>query len=115
MSAGKDTRGVRIELAPMVTVRGSVVDSDYKPVAGMEVAVSTPGVWTGGGGDENKLNVTDEQGRYELTNAPSGKVQVNVSPRGWGDSDYSWSSMPVQLSDSATVVELRRSRWRAAA
>ena len=106
MSAGKDTSGVRIELAPKVTVRGTVVDTDNKPVAGMEVGVYTPGVWTGAGGDENKLNVTDEQGRYEVTNAPSGKVQVNVSPRGWGDSDYSWSSMPAQLSDSATVVEL---------
>nr|WP_263429128.1 carboxypeptidase regulatory-like domain-containing protein [Nannocystis pusilla] len=106
MSAGKDTSGVRIELAPKVTVRGTVVDTDGKPVAGMEVSVQAPGTWSSSGADENKLHVTDEQGRYEVANAPSGQVSIQVYPRGWGDSEFSWSSMPAQLSNSASVIEL---------
>lgn len=106
MSAGKDTSGVRIELAPKVTVRGSVVDTEGKPLAGMEVYVSAPGTWSGGGGDEEKRNVTDEGGRYEVTNAPSGKVQVSVHPRSWGSNEYAWTNMPAVLSSEASVTNL---------
>ncbi|PCC70886.1 PDZ domain (Also known as DHR or GLGF) [Nannocystis exedens] len=106
MAAGKDTSGVRIELAPKVTVRGTVVDTDGKPIAGLEVSVSAPGTWSSSRGDEDKRHVTDEQGRYEVTNAPSGKVQVNVYPRSWGNSEYSYTSMPVMLSADASETEL---------
>ncbi|MFZ6183277.1 carboxypeptidase regulatory-like domain-containing protein [Nannocystis pusilla] len=106
MAAGKDTSGVRIELAPKVSVRGTVVDTDGKPIAGMQVYVTAPGVWSSSGDDEDKRNVTDEQGRYEVSNAPSGKVQVNVYPRSWGSDEFSWTSMPVMLSSDASVTEL---------
>ncbi|MFY0537279.1 carboxypeptidase regulatory-like domain-containing protein [Nannocystis pusilla] len=106
MAAGKDTSGVRIELAPKVSVRGTVVDTDGKPIAGMQVYVSAPGVWSSSGDDEDKRNVTDEQGRYEVSNAPSGKVQVNVYPRSWGSDEFSWTSMPVMLSSDASMTEL---------
>jgi protocatechuate 3,4-dioxygenase beta subunit len=106
MSAGKDTTGVRIELAPKVTVRGTVVDTDGKPIAGLQVYVAAPGTWSSSGGDEDKRYVTDEQGRYEVANAPSGKVEVNVYPRSWGSDEFSWTTVPVTLSADAAVTEL---------
>lgn len=106
MSAGKDTSGVRIELTPKVTVRGKVVDLEGQPVSGMQVGVSAPGSW-GGGGDEDKLNVTDESGRYEVGNAPTGAVQVSVYPRSWGgDGEYESTRVPAKISGGEATVEL---------
>lgn len=104
MSEGKDTTGLRVELAPKVTVRGKVVDLDGEPVPGMEVNVSGGGAWVSG--DERKLNVTDEQGRFEVAHAPTGLVQISVWPPSWSNSEYSWTRMPVRLDDKQTEVEL---------
>jgi hypothetical protein len=43
MTAGEDTTGLRVELVPKVTVRGTVVDLDGKPVPGLSVSVSDGG------------------------------------------------------------------------
>ena len=104
MTAGQDTTGVRVELAPKVTVRGTVVDLDGKPVAGMEVSVSGAGAW--GGGDQDKRNVTDATGRYEVAHAPTGKINVRVSSRNWQDGEYDNASMPAVITASGEAVEL---------
>jgi protocatechuate 3,4-dioxygenase beta subunit len=105
MTEGKDTSDLRIELAPKVTVRGKVVDLAGAPVAGLRVTVNAPGTWSFGEGEE-KLNITDAQGNYEVEHAPTGQVSVTVMPRNWNDADYGWSSMPAQLAVSESVIEL---------
>jgi protocatechuate 3,4-dioxygenase beta subunit len=104
MTAGEDTTGLRIELAPKVTVRGTVVDLEGKPVPGMSVSVDGGVAW--GGGDENRRNITDEAGRYEVAQAPTGKVNVAVYPQSWNGGDYEYTSMPMVLAASESVVEL---------
>ena len=105
MVEGKDTSDVRVELSPKVTVRGKVVNLEGQPVAGLRVMVSASGSWSFGEGEE-KQNITDAQGNYEVEHAPTGQVSVNVMPRNWNDDEYGWSSMPAQIEASDAVVEL---------
>jgi len=105
MTAGQDTTGVRIELAPKVTVRGTVVDLDGKPVPGLQVSVSDNG-GSYGGGDEQKLNITDDAGRYEVAQAPTGKVRISVYPQNWRGAEYNNVWMPAVISGGESAVEL---------
>jgi protocatechuate 3,4-dioxygenase beta subunit len=105
MAEGKDTSDVKIELAPKVTVRGKVVDLSGAPVAGLRVMVSAPGTWSFGEGEE-KLNITDAQGNYEVEHAPTGQVTINVMSRSWNDDEYGWMSIPAQIAASESVVQL---------
>jgi len=103
MTAGQDTTGVRVELAPRVTVRGTVVDLEGKPVAGMFVTIDGAGGWNG---DEQKRNLTDETGRFEVVHAPTGKVNVRVSPRNWQDGTHDGARMPTVIVASGDAAEL---------
>ncbi len=104
MREGEDTTGIRVELAPKITVRGKVVDVEGAPVPGMTVHISGAGAWAGG--DEQKLNVTDEQGRFEVAHAPTGQVTVSVWPPSWSNSEFHWTQMPARFADTAATVEL---------
>ncbi|WAS93862.1 carboxypeptidase regulatory-like domain-containing protein [Nannocystis punicea] len=103
VTAGEELSGVRIELAPRVTVRGTVVDLEGKPVPGLTVMVSGGG--SGSSPQDGKHNLTDESGRFEFRNAPTGLVQVSVSPQS-ATGEFGWSSMPTMLSAEASTVEL---------
>ncbi|PCC70885.1 PDZ domain-containing protein [Nannocystis exedens] len=103
VAAGEELSGVRIELAPKVTVRGTVVDLEGKPVPGLTVTVSGSGA--SASAQDGKHNVTDESGRFEFRNAPAGLAQINVSPQN-GNAEFGWSSMPAMLSGEASTVEL---------
>lgn len=105
MRAGEDTAGIAVELAPKVTVRGRVVDLEGKPVPGLEVTIGARGTWSTTD-DEDRRNVTDEEGRYEVLNAPTGAVVVSVLPRGWDKGEFEWVKMPAVLTADAAVVEL---------
>lgn len=102
--AGVDLSGLRIELAPKITVRGKVVDLEGAPLPGIRVSASGSGTWTSG--DEQKLNVSDEQGHFELPNVPTGRVTLNASPQSWGDSEFGWTSVPLQLDGASETVEI---------
>lgn len=108
LAAGEQREDVRIELAPKVTVRGTVVDLENKPVAGLRVVIGNGGGFSfGGWSSDEKQNITDEAGRFEVPRAPVGKVEVYVMPRNWGAGDeYGWTSVPLNLSDGQAVVEL---------
>lgn len=107
LGEGEEKRDVRVELAPKVTVRGSVVDLEGKPVAGLRVMISSGGLSFSGWNDDEKQNITDEAGRYEVPRAPVGKVEIYAMPRNWGAGDeYGWTSVPAVLSDAQAVVEL---------
>lgn len=104
MTAGQDTTGLRIELTPKVTVRGTVVDLEGKPAPGLHVGIDGGGAW--GDGDEKKLNITDDAGRFEVTRAPTGKVTVFVYPSNWGSGDYESMGMPAVIAAGESTVEL---------
>lgn len=108
LDEGEAKTDVRFELAPKVTVRGTVVDLEGKPVPGMRVMV---GAASGGmfawGGEDEKQHITDDRGHFEVPRAPVGKVEVYVMPRNWGATDeYGWTSVPAVLADAGPVVEL---------
>jgi protocatechuate 3,4-dioxygenase beta subunit len=104
MTEGQDTSGVRVELAPKITVRGKLVGLEGEPVAGMEVHVSGGATWVGGGAE--KLNVTDAEGRFEVERAPTGQVQITAWPQGWANGDYEYVAAPARIADDVAVVEL---------
>ncbi len=110
MAAGKDTSGVRVELAPKVTVGGKVVNLEGEPVPGLRVTVAAEGgsmfFFGGMGESEEKLNITDAAGRYEVEHAPTGKVRVSVMPRNWDDEEYGWTSMANFVPATGDVAEL---------
>ncbi len=108
MTAGQDAGGVRIELAPKVTVRGKVVNLEGEPVPGLRVSVSAEGGgWSFGGAEgEEKLNITDAAGRYEVEHAPTGKVQVMVMPRNWEDEGYGWTRVATFVPATGDAAEL---------
>ncbi|MFZ6183276.1 carboxypeptidase regulatory-like domain-containing protein [Nannocystis pusilla] len=101
VAAGEELSGVRIELAPKVTVRGTVVDLEGKPVPGLTVSVSGSG---GSSAQDGKANMTDASGRFEFRNAPTGLVQIYVSPT--NSDEFSWTSLPATLSGEASTIEL---------
>ncbi|MEZ4451361.1 MAG: carboxypeptidase regulatory-like domain-containing protein [Nannocystaceae bacterium] len=103
MVAGRDTEGITIELAPKVTVRGLIVDAEGAPLEGMYVAIS--GMGRGyAGDDDDKQNVTDSSGRFEVKKASTGSVFISVSSR--VSDDYEWTRVPVMIAADAPVAEL---------
>jgi len=104
MTAGQDTTGLRVELAAKVTVRGTVVDLEGKPVPGLSVSVGGAAAY--GGGDEHRRNITDAAGRYEVAQAPTGKVHVWVGPRSWGSDEWASTWMPAVIATGEAVIEL---------
>ncbi|MCB9748753.1 MAG: carboxypeptidase regulatory-like domain-containing protein [Myxococcales bacterium] len=106
---GEEKRDVKLELTARVTVRGQLVDFDTgEPVVGLQVGVSprTGGMW-GGGESEDRKEVSDAQGHFEVENAPAGDVRIFVRPQNWGaSSDYSWTSLMRVLPPEPAVQEL---------
>ena len=98
LAEGEDKAGVAFTLESRTTVTGSVISlDDEKPVPGLLVMVQPvkggdDGVaimW--GEGDDDKKNITDAAGHFEVSRAPAGKVYVTVFPMDWEDSEYSFT------------------------
>ncbi len=114
-TAGEDTTGVRIELAPKVTVRGTVVDLEGTPVAGLQVTIYAEGGVAWGGGDEQQRNITDDAGNFEVTRAPTGRVTVQVQPPTYHTEDFGQTFIPTVIEatgDTAVLPPLRVARKR---
>jgi membrane-associated protease RseP (regulator of RpoE activity) len=52
------------------------------------------------------MGLTDEAGRFEVEGAPTGAVQVSLSPRNWGDSEFRSVNVPAVVASDRRVVEL---------
>jgi protocatechuate 3,4-dioxygenase beta subunit len=95
LAQGEGATGVQLTLAARATVTGTVVALDTgEPLEGFRVMVFP--VKGGGGmtyywGDDEKKQITDAQGRFEVERAPPGRVYVNVSPMNWEEAEYAYS------------------------
>jgi protocatechuate 3,4-dioxygenase beta subunit len=107
LTEGEQKTGVEIELDELITITGRVVDMVSKqPVAGMYM---TAGIGKNGGGfsfsseDEDRENVSDETGHFEIKNAPKGQITIRGFPKNWNDGDYAWTTALRDAEGTGTV------------
>lgn len=105
LGSGEEKTGVRIELAPRVTVRGAVVDLEGAPIPGIQVLLSRDRSYRVGGPGEKKF-VTDAAGRFEIERAETGLTFVWASGTSGAESEYEGASFPTRIEGSGPVVEL---------
>ncbi len=110
LAAGEVKSGVKLELTPLVDVRGTVVDLETgEPVAGLQVLIAARagGFSFSFGEDGERENVTDDGGAFTVEHAPSGKVTIMVVPRSFGgDTPYGWTRIAAQIPGDAATYEL---------
>jgi len=109
LADGEERGDLKIELVAQVKLRGRLVDLETgEPVPGMQVRVSprNGGGRVSRGGGERK-NVSDAKGEFEVGHAPSGEVQISISPQSWGGTnDYEWSSLARTLPAEPKVQDI---------
>ncbi|MEL6186563.1 MAG: carboxypeptidase regulatory-like domain-containing protein, partial [Myxococcota bacterium] len=108
--------GVKLQLVPRVTITGTLVDADTgEPVEGLKVRARGEG---GGGstfyfGGEERTDtpdISDASGRFELENAPTGKVNFTVMKQGsWMDDSedsYGWNTFFRRVPSEPEVQDI---------
>ena len=107
LSEGESLGGQTIRLEGRATVTGRVVALDSgKPLAGFRMHVSPV---KGGGGfsfrtdDSNTRNISGPDGRFEVENAPAGRVQVAGFPIEWDDAGYGFVRMLATVASGRTT------------
>lgn len=106
---GEEYTGLNLDMQATVTVRGTVVDADSgEPVAGLWVRiVPKSGGRFGMSTSEERSEISDENGRFKVANAPSGTVQVSLMPKSFlGGSDYAWTTLRREIPADAAEHEL---------
>jgi uncharacterized GH25 family protein len=105
---GEERRDVRLSIQPRASVRGQVVALDSgQPVPGMNVTVSLAAQETFFGGDDDDRNhITDAQGRFQVENAPAGRVGITVYPRRWDSNPFGYCYQRATL-EAGEVSEVR--------
>ena len=101
LAPGEDRTGVTVQLAGQVTARGTVVDLEGVPVAGVSVVITTGNSFQFGTPGEH---VSDEAGRYTVKQAPVGVVQVGAMPR--STAEYQSTRTTVTIAEGEAEVEL---------
>ncbi len=101
LAEGEQKAGLSIQLMPRTTVTGRLVELTTKaPVAGMQVMVQ-PQDGNGGmiimGGMGGTEHISDSDGRFEVQDAPTGKVNVTAWPMEWDTSEYNYVRVPRTL------------------
>lgn len=102
LGAGEERSGVRVALVAKVTVRGTVVDLEGAPVAGVGVRVSGSGAFVF---DETEAPRTDAKGRFEVAGAPAGPVMLLLVPLRDSEVQYSQTRVNTRIA-GGPVVEL---------
>jgi protocatechuate 3,4-dioxygenase beta subunit len=106
IAQGEKREGVALVLEPHATVRGRVIALETgKPVAGMQVFVRAAK------GDQSNMffidessdrrNITDADGRFELEQAPAGRVVVTLFPKDFSNGDYAFASVGATVQAGA--------------
>jgi hypothetical protein len=108
LEAGASLEDLELVLQPRVTYRGRLIDIDTRePVPGMEVSVSgRAGGFRFRGGQGERKQVSDAEGRFEVEHAPTGSVNVVVAPRSWGNSgDYEMAFFSREIATEPAVQD----------
>lgn len=92
LAQGQELTGVSFELESRAVVVGRAVAMDTgEPIAGLSAWVSpVKGAGERWGGDEDKKNITDADGRFRVERAPAGRVMVGVWNMEWQTAVYRW-------------------------
>jgi hypothetical protein len=103
--------GVVLELTPKSILRGQVVAlEDNHPLPGMMVMVAarkgTGHAMAGPWSDNDRKNITDAEGRFEVQGAPTGRVNISVWPQDFQTAHYGWANTGATL-ESGKVNETR--------
>jgi hypothetical protein len=73
LHAGDKKEELKLQLAPLGSISGRVVDADGEPVESAAVAIDT------GQGPSAMRDATDDKGRYRLEGLPPGKYRVKAA------------------------------------
>ena len=109
LEAGGAVTDLVVTLSPRVTVRGRLVDLETRePVPGLVVSVSARKAGFRFSMDESANdNVSDTDGRFEVTDAQTGKVRMMARPRSFTNEDrYGWTSISLVLPADQDVVDV---------
>src|SRR5207244_3594870 len=95
LADGESKTGIDIELDPLVTITGRVIElGTNKPVAGMnmsaEIGKTGGGMMSFSSGGDDRENISDDAGHFIIKNAPHGTITITGFPKDWNDSDYGW-------------------------
>ena len=108
LAAGEHKTGVALMVAGRVTVTGRVVGlEDGAPLAGMYVRVDpikgagSSGRWRSG--DNERKNITEADGRFEVKDAPLGRVYITAGPMEWRTATFGWARAIRSLSGASVV------------
>ncbi len=101
LAPGESRGELRVELLGKVTVRGTVVDLEGQPVAGVAVRIGVGGF---GGEAGDGRHISDAAGRFEVVRAPVGVVTIAVDP-GAG-APVMGSLTTTQLEGTGGVIKL---------
>ncbi|WP_394850227.1 carboxypeptidase regulatory-like domain-containing protein [Pendulispora brunnea] len=122
LEQGAKREGLRLELEGNATLRGRVVALDNgQPIPGMVVFArpakgGSSGMMSMGGsmGDQDRKNVTDAEGRFEIERCPAGRVIVSAYPNDFRGSEFSPIYVPLTVDAGRTneVAPLRAPRKR---
>ena len=103
LAAGESREDLRVELAGMVRVRGTVVDLEGAPVPGVEVRISADGSVRLGQSEADRRHISDATGHFEIDQAPVGVVSLVAAPPPGGDYEMAWSTVKI-AGDHAEVT-----------
>jgi hypothetical protein len=107
LARGEERAGVRFELAVRARLTGRVIaDDDARPVPGMTVVAQeikgearSAYRW----GEAGRTNVTDAEGRFEIDDAPAGRIRVLAMPQDWDRSEYYSGRVVVDAAPGKTT------------
>jgi protocatechuate 3,4-dioxygenase beta subunit len=102
LTEGQARAGLRLEVKPRASLRGQVVALDTgKPVPGMRVMARLPTssgfLYMEDDHSGERKNITDAQGRFELQDAPPGRLLVYVFANDQEGSEYEYGLVRVSL------------------
>jgi protocatechuate 3,4-dioxygenase beta subunit len=118
LTDGQQLTGLAIDLAARAVVTGRVIAADTgKPLPGFMVHVSLVrdrNRFSFGGGDE-KERITDAEGRFKVSDAPAGRVQVSAMSLDFQGSEHAFGRRIASTDAGKTidVGDLKVPRMRA--
>jgi protocatechuate 3,4-dioxygenase beta subunit len=109
LASGESKIGLVLTLERKVTVKGRMVElGTTTPVSGLQARVQPvkggrgPMIVFGSGGSD-KEHISDEDGRFTIENAPTGKAWVTAWPMDWESSPWAWSRVYVDVAQADVV------------